>query len=480
MQFSKLVWSTKLRAVACFIFAVALIGCGGGGGASSSSSGGGASTQGPSKQYGFSGTLTGLTANQKVVITNTNAVSGGVTSTILTSSSPSSQNFVLPSTDLPGTPYNFTVSPQSYGSTCSISNGSGIMTANDVTNIAINCSQTQPSKFEYVANFGDNTISAYSINTGNGALTAVSGSPFTAGTNPVSMVIDNSNKFVFVANSTSNNVTAYKIDSSTGALTQVTGSPFAAGANPISIAINPTGQYVYVANRGGSGSVTAYSINSTTGVLTPITGSPYTAAANPQSLIVDPAGNYLYVANAVSSVSVFSINSSNGTLSEISGSPFAATSILSHITIDPTGAFLYAATTNSPTSSITGYSIDNITGKLTLVSSGPFASGNWTMGLTIDPSGNYMYAADFGNNSISAFSINRTSGLLTSIASSPFLTAGGSGPESIAFDVSSNFVYITDISGGVLLYSYNSATGALTSVSRYAAGNSPAFIAITH
>jgi len=44
------------------------------------------------------------------------------------------------------------------------------------------------AKFAYVANFGDNTVSAYSINPTTGALTSL-GSPFTAGTNPISVAI---------------------------------------------------------------------------------------------------------------------------------------------------------------------------------------------------------------------------------------------------------------------------------------------------
>jgi 6-phosphogluconolactonase len=42
-------------------------------------------------------------------------------------------------------------------------------------------------------------------------------------------------------------------------LTPVTGSPFAAGHNPVSVAVEPTGKYPYVAN-GNDNNVSAYSI----------------------------------------------------------------------------------------------------------------------------------------------------------------------------------------------------------------------------
>jgi hypothetical protein len=49
-------------------------------------------------------------------------------------------------------------------------------------------------------------------------------------------------EFAYVANASSNNVSAYTIDSTTGALTAVSGSPFPAGTNPFSVAI--TGQSI--------------------------------------------------------------------------------------------------------------------------------------------------------------------------------------------------------------------------------------------
>ena len=51
-------------------------------------------------------------------------------------------------------------------------------------------------------------------------------------------------QFAYVANFESNNVSAYSIDGSNGTLTPIPGSPFAAGSNPISVAVAPTGQFV--------------------------------------------------------------------------------------------------------------------------------------------------------------------------------------------------------------------------------------------
>jgi hypothetical protein len=56
--------------------------------------------------------------------------------------------------------------------------------------VLVGCHQATPTPdqttryFAYVTNQGDNTVSAYMINASSGALTAVSGSPFTAGSSP--------------------------------------------------------------------------------------------------------------------------------------------------------------------------------------------------------------------------------------------------------------------------------------------------------
>lgn len=90
-------------------------------------------------------------------------------------------------------------------------------------------------------------------------------------------------RFGYVANRTSNSVTAYSIDGTTGALMQVAGSPFPAGSLPMSVTVNPTGRFAYVANF-GSHDVSAYTINGTTGALVPLTGSPLPSGSYPRSV----------------------------------------------------------------------------------------------------------------------------------------------------------------------------------------------------
>jgi len=132
-----------------------------------------------------------------------------------------------------------------------------------------------------------NAVFAYSIDALSGALTAVPGSPFTAGENPVSAVVEASGRFLFVANNANtvsgNSVSAFSIDYSTGALAEVPGSPFGTAPFPLSVAVDPSGQYVYVGTD--SDGISAFSLSQTTGELTPVEGGPYLAGTVVWSMV---------------------------------------------------------------------------------------------------------------------------------------------------------------------------------------------------
>ena len=161
------------------------------------------------------------------------------------------------------------------------------------------------AQFAYVASNGSDSVSGYTIDPNTGALTAIAGSPFPAGSFPVSVAVDPSGKFAYVANNSpfsggNGNVSGYTIDPNTGALTAIADSPFPAGAGPASVAVDPSGKFAYVTNApfsSGTGNVSGYTIDPNTGALTAIAGSPFPAGAGPVSVAVDPSGRFAYVAN---------------------------------------------------------------------------------------------------------------------------------------------------------------------------------------
>ena len=163
--------------------------------------------------------------------------------------------------------------------------GSPFATGTTPSSVAINPAGT----LAFVANENSSNVSVYSINATTGALTQVSGSPFATGGIPggipFSVAINPAGTLAFVANSADNTVSVYSINATTGALTAVPGSPFAAGTNPYSVAINPAGTLAFVANV-NSNTVSVYSINASTGALTQVSGSPFATGTGPASVAV--------------------------------------------------------------------------------------------------------------------------------------------------------------------------------------------------
>lgn len=181
-------------------------------------------------------------------------------------------------------------------------------------------------QFVYVANSGSNSVSGYIADSSKGSLTPINGSPFVTGNAPAFVAVDPSSQFVYVANQTDGTVSAFKIDltaTNTGGLTAVTGSPFTAGHGCVAIALDAYDRFAYVANQ-TDGTVSGYAISTTTGALTPVAGSPFATGAGPTALTVDNLGKFLYVANRGSgTVSAYAIDQATGALTPVAGSPFA-------------------------------------------------------------------------------------------------------------------------------------------------------------
>jgi 6-phosphogluconolactonase len=139
----------------------------------------------------------------------------------------------------------------------------------------------------YTANAGAPTatgatpgsISAFRIDSRTGALTPIAVYPRpTAVRGAIS--IDPRGRFLLVPEMSA--VAVYAIDATTGALSAVAGSPFSAGTAPSVVSVSPTDRFVYVVNE-GSASVSEFSLEST-GELTPLAGSPVPVRNNPSHM----------------------------------------------------------------------------------------------------------------------------------------------------------------------------------------------------
>ena len=149
----------------------------------------------------------------------------------------------------------------------------------DMSTVVVDC-----VRFAFAANSGSNNISAYLIDNISGALTAVSGSPFTTGTNPESLAVDPLGRYLFAANvSAVNQVSSYSITPTSGVLTLV--SSAAADALPISLAIDSSGQFLYAMNY-NSNDISAFTVDGS-GALTAVPGSPFAAGVQPHAIAID-------------------------------------------------------------------------------------------------------------------------------------------------------------------------------------------------
>ena len=187
----------------------------------------------------------------------------------------------------------------------------------------------------YVANQFTNTVSAFSFDGTSGALKAVPGSPYAAGINPSAVAISPAGAFLLVANAGSGNVSSFAIcavASATcltpdGTMTAVSGSPFSAGLQPSAIAFDPGFNFVYVVDQ-KSNEVFQYSFSSATGVLTPLSPAAISTGTTPVSIAIRAGAtgtnigsttldvtDYVYVANiGGSSLSGFTLTTSTGLL----------------------------------------------------------------------------------------------------------------------------------------------------------------------
>jgi len=289
-------------------------------------------------------------------------------------------------------------------------------------------------KFLYVANPGqeENDISLFNIAATGGFLTEVpprtSVSPATL---PQFLAMDPAGAYLYVANAGTFDISVFSINSGTGALTPVTGSPFSIGVTPQSMVLNPSGTFLFVGVPGvgtRDGSILTFSVNA--GALTSV-ASGDSGGSNPDGLAVDPSGQYLYVANTSSnSIAVFQIQST-GALSGVTGSPLndgylSPTSLL----LDPTGKFLYIADQGS--NNVAAFSITNglPTALTTSTTSNAYSTEKSPTVMAVDPNGKYLFVGNQGSGAgIQSFKVDTSN----SLTLTPLFTYGvGNTPSSIA------------------------------------------------
>jgi 6-phosphogluconolactonase len=391
--------------------------------------------------------------------------------------------FVFAAPIASGSTYKVTIPAEPSGApeNCTVGNARGTVTNANVTSVTVNCERV--GRFLYVSTTdisGLAQVWAFSIDAATGMLTPVAGSPyFTAYAIPGTMAIDPSGRFLYVVYgrttggvTPTDDIVAFAIDATSGVLMPVPGSPFAAGSSPISIAVEPGGRYAYVASE-DDGTVIGFAISPLTGALTPVNGSPVAAGpTSRRSIAVDPGAKFVYVASANESiVSVYALDAATGALSPAPGGAYPTAQGPTDLAVHPSGTFVYVA--NAVAESVSVFGVNSATGTLSAVVGSPFATGvpravDGITAIALGGHGSFAYvpaqAIGTGEGLISALAIDQQDSALTPVPGSPFATSGD--PVHLAIDPSSKFAYVADYLAPTLLHGYviDATTGALATL----------------
>jgi 6-phosphogluconolactonase len=152
------------------------------------------------------------------------------------------------------------------------------------------------SKFVYITDGAANQMIGFLIQT-NGSLVAMQ-NVFKTDILPVSVKVDPRGIYVYVANYGGNDVSAYTIDRATGNATQIAGSTtYTVDTGPTCILIEPAeARYVYTTNFLGN-TMSGLKLNPSTGALTAVQNAPFSAAGQPTCSAAIAHGNHAIEVN---------------------------------------------------------------------------------------------------------------------------------------------------------------------------------------
>jgi 6-phosphogluconolactonase (cycloisomerase 2 family) len=345
------------------------------------------------------------------------------------------------------------------------------------------------------------TVSALTKDGQTGGLSPVAGSPFPDHLEGGRLAVDALGRFLFVLNPNTNGISMFQINSSNGALTEVIGSPFFAGktinpnqapSQPISLATEKSGKYLYVGYTGGNVqnfcAITPFAIDAENLRLTLTDQLSLDVNFNPVQMFSDPRGLFLYVANGMNpftqaqngDATVYSLSATDGSLSKngTAGGGSNARAIAS----DPQGRFFYEGTGQfegmifwGPISPLDGTSIPN-QDFLTLT------SGIFPTAMVVESAGKFLYVQE-SSLGLVIYSIDQTTGQpspLNSPLASPFFRLGN-----VVADPAGPFLYAgsstANAVNGINVFQVSPQDGSLTEIpgSPFPAGGQPANITIS-
>ncbi len=300
-------------------------------------------------------------------------------------------------------------------------------------------------RYAYVSIAGPGQVAALDI-AADGALSAVAGSPFAAGSGAAAVALTPDGRFLYAANSNAGTISGFAVGIS-GGLAALPGSPTPVGAAPRAVAISPSGRHLYVANAGPS-TISAFAIDAA-GALTALPGSPVAAGNVPSGLALTPDGRQLFVANQYAgTIASYALGADGApTLANASA---ATVSGPIGLALTPDGKRLFASGTVpmllSSQGLVTGFAI-GAGGVLTNLPGSPAVIGPNGGALAVAPNGTRVFAASPGSAQVSALDIGADGGL-TAAPGSPVATPARA--RGVAITPNGNTLLVGGDSGGLL------------------------------
>jgi 6-phosphogluconolactonase (cycloisomerase 2 family) len=346
--------------------------------------------------------------------------------------------------------------------------------------------------FAYVSNSstGNTYVAEYDLT--SGALTAISGSPFNLGFQPVALNITPNNLFLYAATLPGvNNPGIYLFNiASDGALSAPSSGNLQITAAVSSMAISPDGNFLFSLRADGSG-IDEYQINSSTGALAlaltiPIPASicalvSSTPVSQTCSVTVAPSGQFVVVALGTAGDAIYPYASGSGVTSTTPVQISSGTT-----TSNPTGDYSVVLDVNNfvyiaRTAALAVYQITDTAGDFVFKSSAPYSSGVTPRSVVLNNGQTYVFTANEGAGTISSYAINSDASL-TAATGSPF--AAPTNVSALGVDNSGKYMLAAgyNSSNGVQLFSLSS-TGTLSLITSAATGTSTAYpvvLAMSH
>ena len=182
------------------------------------------------------------------------------------------------------------------------------------------------NRFAFVCDLGLDKVMIYRFDAQNGKITPNDPAFATvkAGSGPRHITFGRDGKFAYVNNEIASTVTVFSYDEKNGALSEVQSlstlpADFKGNTSTAEIAVHPSGKFLYVSNRGHD-SIATFSIDQTKGTLTWVEAHP-SGGKTPRHFAIDPAGKYLVMENqGTGNIVLCSIDSESGRLTNV-GAP---------------------------------------------------------------------------------------------------------------------------------------------------------------